>query len=103
VRSSNFFLHPGNISIFPPENGTAASRKTHGMLRNVVRGLDQAAADLGEGRAISVETITLMGRKLILYKLYFWIANYGMRREIRKNATKSGKTLNAYARPYVSA
>jgi len=87
--------------------GAAAGRpipeKPKGMLRNMIKGLDQAAADLAEGRAISIETIALMGRKLFPYKLYYWIANYGLRREIRKYAKKSGKALDAYARPYVSA
>ena len=83
--------------------GRSLPPEPKGMLHNVLTGLDQAAVDLAAGRAISAAAIGLMGKKLMPYKFYFFMANLGMRREIRKNAGKSGKALDAYARPYVSA
>jgi hypothetical protein len=73
-----------------------------GMLHNVLSALDRAAVDLAEGRAISATTLGLMGRKLMPYKFYFFMANFGMRREIKKNAAKTGKKIDALARPYAN-
>jgi hypothetical protein len=84
--------------------GAAAGRplpeKPTGMLHNVLSAIDQAAADLAAGRAISPATLELMGKKLMPYKFYFFMANLGMRREIKKNSRKADKSIDAFARPY---
>jgi len=80
--------------------GRPLPEEPRGMLHNVLKGLDQAAVDLAAGRAISTATIELMGKKLMPYKFYFFMANLGMRREVKKNSKKSGKNIDAFARPY---
>lgn len=84
--------------------GGAANRplpaKPSGMLRNAVCALDAAAADLAEGRPIAPGTIELAGRKLMPCRLYSLAVNFGLRLQVRKNARKLGKKIDAYARPY---
>lgn len=87
--------------------GAAAGRplpkKPSGVLHNVILGLDKAAVDLAEGRPVSAGTIALVGRKLMPYRLYLGMANFGMRREIKKYAKRSGKKIDPRARPFAAA
>jgi NAD(P)H-dependent FMN reductase len=84
--------------------GGAANRplpaKPSGMLRNMVSALDAAAADLAEGRPIAPETIVRAGQKVMPYRLYSLAANFGFRLQVRKNARKLGKKIDACDRPF---
>jgi hypothetical protein len=84
-------------------SGRSLPQKPKGMLRNLVLGLERAAADLAGGRPISPETTALVGRKLMAYRLYRLAANLGMRLELRKSKKKTGKKIDAYARPYAAS
>jgi hypothetical protein len=79
--------------------GAAGSRmpdKPKGMLRNVLRALDQAAAALAEGKPIPEETVEAFGRRLMPPWMYFTVANFNWKREARK----LGRGRELYARPY---
>ena len=84
--------------------GGAAGRpkpeKPRGMLRHVVSALDQASAALAVGGIIPEETSALMGRPMMPKGLYFAAANWGWKREARRNAKKTGRALDLRARPY---
>jgi len=84
--------------------GGAAGRplpeKPKGMLHSVLSALDQTAAALAGGRTIPPETIALMGKPMMPKWLYFAAANWGWKREARKNGKKTGRTLDLRARPY---
>jgi len=86
--------------------GAAAGRplpeEPKGMMRNVLAGFALAAADLAAGRPIAAETIERVGRKLMPYWLYRFMANFGMRREIRKHEKRTGKKVDAFARPHAA-
>jgi hypothetical protein len=84
-------------------SGRPLPDKPKGMVRNVLLGFDRAAADLAEGRPIDAGTIALVGRRLMPSWLYFFMANFGMRHELRKFARKSGRKLDPYARPYAAS
>jgi multimeric flavodoxin WrbA len=71
-----------------------------GMLRNVFRGLDLAAAELSQDRAIPEEAVSLFGRKLMPRWLYFLMANFGWRQQARKHAKMKKTKIDLYARPY---
>jgi NAD(P)H-dependent FMN reductase len=71
-----------------------------GVLRNVIKSLDQAAAALAEGRAIPETTVTLMSRALMPKRLYFTIANLQWKMTARKTARKTGAKIDLGARPY---
>ena len=70
--------------------------KPSGMLRNVVRGLDLAAAALAEGNPIPPEAVEAFGRSLMPTRLYFAVANLNWKRTARK----TGRGIDLYARPY---
>jgi multimeric flavodoxin WrbA len=80
--------------------GRPMPEKPAGMLHNVLRGLDQAAAALVEGRPIPEESIARIGTRLMPRKLYFLAANWGWRAQARKNAKKAGRKIDLLARPY---
>lgn len=80
--------------------GTALPEKPTGMLRNVVRALDQAAEALAEGRPIPPDTSRLMGQPLMPQWLYLTVGNWQWRWLARKIARKTGRTVDLYARPY---
>ena len=70
--------------------------KPGGMLRNVVRSLDEAAAALAEGRVIPEDAIGAFGRPLMPRWLYFAAANFNWKRAARRNPGK----IDLYAKPY---
>ncbi|MBM3306538.1 MAG: hypothetical protein FJY79_11460 [Candidatus Aminicenantes bacterium] len=70
--------------------------KAGGMVRNVVKALDLAAAALLEGRDIPEEAAALMGKRLMPTWLYTFMGNRGMKR----SAKKHGVLKRANARPY---
>lgn len=72
--------------------------KAGGMARNIVKAFDLAAAALLRGENLSDEAAALMAKPLIPSWLYVFIANYGMRSEVRKH----GARKQTYARPYES-
>jgi len=62
--------------------------KAGGMVRNVVKALDMAAASLAVGGDIPEEASRLMARPLMPRWLYFLAANWGFRREIKKHGAR---------------
>lgn len=72
--------------------------KPSGMLRNVVRALDAAAAALAAGEDIPAEAAVLMSKPLMAKSLYTIAANFGMKIQARMH--KAGKRV--YDRPYAS-
>ena len=70
--------------------------KPNGMLRNVVAGIDAAAAALAEGRAIPADAVETFGKPLMPKRLYVLAANFGWRQEKRKNVRR----VDLYAKPY---
>lgn len=69
--------------------GGAAGRqsldKEGGMLRNVVKALNATAASLAAGGDVPEDASGLWSRPLMPQWLYFQAANWGFRRELRKN------------------
>lgn len=80
--------------------GRPLPEKPGGLLRNVLRGLGEAADALAEGRPIPEESIARVGLKLMPRKLYFLAANWGWRMQARKNAKKLGARIDLRAKPY---
>jgi NAD(P)H-dependent FMN reductase len=79
--------------------GAAAGRsleKAGGMLGNVVRALDMAAASLLAGGDVPEEAEALMAKPLMPRWLYRPAANWGFRSLLRKH----GARKRAYDRPY---
>lgn len=70
--------------------------KPGGMVRKVVKALGMAAASLAGGGDIPEEASRLMARPLMSRWLYVLAANWGFRREIRKQ----GSRKQVHARPY---
>jgi hypothetical protein len=70
--------------------------KAGGMVRNVVKALDMAAAALLEGRDIPEEAAALMGKRLMPAWLYMLAGNRGMRR----SAKRHGVLGRTHDRPY---
>ncbi len=70
--------------------------KAGGMVRNVVKALDLAAAALVEGREIPPEAEALMGKRLMPRWLYTLAGNRGMRRLAKRH----GVLKRVNARPY---
>jgi len=71
-----------------------------GMLRQVFRGIDLAAAELAGDHAIPDEAAVLFGRKLMPRWLYLIMVNFGWKRQARNNAKRKGLKIDLYARPY---
>ncbi len=84
--------------------GGAAGRpmpeKPKGLLGNVLRALDRAAAALADGRSIPPEAAAFMGKPLMPKWLYFMGGNWGWKQQARKNSKKTGRALDLCARPY---
>jgi len=70
--------------------------KAGGVVRNVVKALDLAAAALLRGEAIPDEAAEIMGKPLMPRWLYMVAANWGFRRQLKKRGTRK----QADARPY---
>jgi hypothetical protein len=70
--------------------------KEGGMLRNVVKALNRTAASLAAGGGVPEEASGLMAKPLMPRRLYFLAANWGFRRELKKN----GAFRKAGDRPY---
>lgn len=80
--------------------GSALPDKPAGMVRRVVRALDQAADALAQGQPIASETSSLMGRPLMPRWLYATVADWQWRFAARKTAKRKGLAVDLYARPY---
>jgi putative NADPH-quinone reductase len=79
--------------------GAVAGRpleKAGGMVRNVVKAIDLAAASLAAGGDIPEEAAALMGRPIIAKWIYLLIANFGMKSRARKHGVRK----RVYDRPY---
>jgi hypothetical protein len=70
--------------------------KAGGMVRNVVKALDLAAASLLDGRPVPPGAAALMGRRLMPTWFYTFMGNRGMKR----SAKRHGALKRANARPY---
>jgi hypothetical protein len=80
--------------------GRPMPEKPSGLLRNVLRAIDQAAEALAAGGTIPEETIALLGKPMMPKRLYFLAANWGWRQQARKNRKKAGRRIDLRARPY---
>jgi hypothetical protein len=80
--------------------GRPMPEKPSGLLRNVLRAIDQAAAALAEGGKIPEETIALLGKPMMPKKLYFLAANWGWKQQARRNGRKAGRRIDLRGRPY---
>ncbi|MHB8055888.1 MAG: NAD(P)H-dependent oxidoreductase [Candidatus Aminicenantales bacterium] len=78
--------------------GKRPLEKAGGMLRNVVKALDLAAASLASGEDIPDEASTLFGKPLMAKSLYMLAGNFGM----RSQAWKHGVRKRVYDGPYAS-
>jgi putative NADPH-quinone reductase len=76
--------------------GGKALAKGGGMVRNVGRALDLAAAALLRGEEIPIEARELMAKPLMPRWFYLFMANAGWKRILKRHGTKD----QAYARPY---
>jgi putative NADPH-quinone reductase len=72
--------------------------KAGGMVRNVLKSLDVAAASLGAGGNVPEEATRLMAMPLMPRWFYSMAANWGFRRRLRKH----GARKKAFDRPYLS-
>jgi len=70
--------------------------KGGGMLRNVIKALDLAAASLVSGGDIPEEASLLFGKPLMPKALYLFGGNFGMKTQARKH----GVGRRVYDRPY---
>jgi hypothetical protein len=70
--------------------------KAGGMLRNVVRALDMAAASLLAGSSVPAEAEALLAKPLMPKRLYHLAANWGFRSQLRKH----GARKRTFDRPY---
>jgi multimeric flavodoxin WrbA len=70
--------------------------KGGGLLRNVVKALDLTAESLLSGGDVPEEAAALMARPLMPLWFYRLAANWGFRRELKKNGVKK----RAHDRPY---
>jgi len=80
--------------------GAAGGRvrdKPAGLLHNVIRALDEAAAALAEGLPIPAETIEAFGQRLMAPWMYFIAANYGWKRQAKKNGCRTDLRARPYA------
>lgn len=68
--------------------GGKSLEKEGGMVRKVVKALDMAAASLASGGDIREEASRLMAQPLMPRGLYVLAANWGFRREIKKNGAR---------------
>lgn len=76
--------------------GRRSLEKAGGMLRNVVKALDAAAASLLSGGLIPEEAEALAAKPLMSRRLYGLIANWGFRSRLRKH----GARKMTFDRPY---
>ena len=76
--------------------GGRSLEKAGGMLRNVVRALDTAAASLLSGGLVPVEAEALAAKPLMARRLYHLAANWGFRSQLRKH----GARKRTFDRPY---
>jgi hypothetical protein len=81
-------------------SGRPLPEKPAGLLRNVLLALDRAAAALAAGGRIPDEVTALLAKPMMPKKFYFLAANWGWRRQARKNARKSAKPVDLKAKPY---
>jgi len=71
--------------------------KAGGMLRNIVKALDTAAASLLSGGPVPEEAEALLAKPLMPRRFYQLVANWGFRSRIRKH----GARKRVYDRPYL--
>ena len=71
-----------------------------GMLRNVVRAIDEATEALSQGQPVPPDTSSLMGQPLMPRWLYLAVANWRWKATARKTARRKGRTVDLSARPY---
>jgi uncharacterized protein (DUF934 family) len=76
--------------------GRKPLEKEGGMVRNVVKAIDLAAASLASGGDVPEEAVALMARALMPRWFYIVAANWGFRRELRKHGAR-GRALD---KPY---
>ena len=76
--------------------GGKSLEKSGGVVRNVVKALDMAAASLAVGGDIPEEASRLMARPLMPRGLYVLAANWGFRRELKNQGVRK----QVHARPY---
>jgi NAD(P)H-dependent FMN reductase len=76
--------------------GGRSLAKAGGMVRNIVRALDVTAAALINGENVPGEAAGLMAKPVVPKWMYLLMANWGMKREIKKR----GVGRQTYARPY---
>jgi hypothetical protein len=76
--------------------GRKPLEKAGGMVRNVVRALDRAAASFSAGGGVPDEATAMMARPLMPRWLYLPAANWSFKRELKKH----GAGKRAYDRPY---
>ena len=77
--------------------GGRSLEKAGGMLRNVVKALDTAAASLLSGDPVPAEAEALIAKPLMPRRLYRMAANWGFRSLLRKH----GAQKRIYDRPYL--
>jgi putative NADPH-quinone reductase len=77
--------------------GNRPLKKAGGMLKNVVRALDSAAASLAAGGDIPAEASGLMGKPLMARGLYTLAANFGMKIQARMHGVKKRVREKPYA------
>ena len=76
--------------------GGRSLERAGGVVRNVVKALDLAAASLAAGDGIPGEATALMAKPLMPRWLYVLAANWGFRREIKKHGARG----RVHDRPY---
>jgi multimeric flavodoxin WrbA len=76
--------------------GGRSLEKAGGMLRNVVKAIDMAAASLAAGDGIPEQATALMAKPLMPRWLYVLAANWGFKREIKKRGARG----RVHHRPY---
>jgi multimeric flavodoxin WrbA len=80
--------------------GRPLPEKPKGMLRNVLRAIDEASAGLAHGGMIPQGASARMARPLMAPWLYFAGANWGWRQQARRNGRKAGRRIDLRGRPY---
>jgi NAD(P)H-dependent FMN reductase len=76
--------------------GGRSLEKAGGLLRNVVKAIDLAAASLLAGGPVPGEAEALMAKPLMPRRLYHLAANWGFRSQLKRH----GAGRKAYDRPY---
>jgi hypothetical protein len=68
-----------------------------GSVRNVMKALNLAAAEIAKGEAVPKEAADLMAKPVLPSRLYVWLANRRWNRQIKKYGTRP----RLYDRPYL--